>query len=863
MEARIGQQLGNYRLNSLIGKGGFAEVYLAEHIHLETLAAIKLLDMQLASEEEDLFRREARVIARLVHPNIIRVLDYGIDKSTPYLVMDYAPNGTLRDRHKRGERVPIGLVVTYVKQIAQALQFAHDQQIVHRDVKPQNMLLGKHNEILLSDFGIAVIGASTNARSVQSIAGTPVYMAPEQMTGHPSRASDQYALGIVIYEWLSGIPPFQGSSMEVITQQISAPPRSLREMIPSLSPIIEQVILKALSKDVSQRYTTIQEFADAFEGAVMEANANDETLKFVISPREADARKDEEGSKTQYGRPDSPTIPADQWAAIPSPYVSTSPSPWQPAPQWGSPPRWEISKEDIPTTASTYPYGYVPGAPPPGSSSTQAFPGSIYPQNELQDSFILYHRADRQWAEWIHWHLRSEHFSAILPVWSILPDTNLEMELQKAAAKAKHTIILLSPNFFRTFEAKPDWIEPLKRDAASGQGSLIAIYIRDYSGKHKKHLESIHYLDLSRDEEKIARKKLLEVIRGEYIMPDIPPAFPGRPHRRPTRDTSATSKKSAAQQEAQPSFEPSFSEADATRRALTFMQEIELVFAQEDWPAVIRKIELLEKQSPHLLSDQLYYMQGKAYLEEGLEELARKALNYALALISDQQERLTVLRNCARLMTAHHLWSDVLSYSNEALKLLPGDLDWLLIQEKAEREEKKGPGKASSPSSPSAPPPKGIKSIEVFFSYSHQDKKYRTELENYLSHLKRISSTRSWRIEAWYDGEIGAGREYAQEISKHLSKAEIILLLISQAFIASEYCYDVEMQKALERHEAGEARVIPIILRPANWLGTPIDKLQVLPTDAKPIIKWSRREDAFMDAARGIQKEIERLLGTA
>src|SRR6266702_495695 len=209
MKDRVGQQLGNYRLNSLIGRGGFGEVYLAEHIHLETLAAIKLLDMQLASTEAEHFRTEARVIARLIHPNIIRVLDYGIDDLTPYLVMDFAPNGTLRQRHPKESRVAIDTVISYVKQIAQALQFAHEKQVIHRDVKPQNMLIGQNDEILLSDFGIAVTGSSTASRSVQDMSGTPLYMAPEQINGRPSRASDQYSLGIVVYEWLSGFPPFK------------------------------------------------------------------------------------------------------------------------------------------------------------------------------------------------------------------------------------------------------------------------------------------------------------------------------------------------------------------------------------------------------------------------------------------------------------------------------------------------------------------------------------------------------------------------------------------------------------------------------------------------------------------------------
>lgn len=885
MNDRIGQHLGNYRLNSLIGKGGFGEVYLAEHIHLGTYAAIKLLDIQLDSAEAENFSREARVIARLIHPNIIRVLDYGVGNLTPFLVMDYAPNGTLRQRHPRGERVSLALVRTYVKQIAQALQFAHDMKIIHRDVKPQNMLIGQNDEILLSDFGIAVIGSSSTSLTAQNMAGTPIYMAPEQINGHISRASDQYALGIVVYEWLSGFPPFQGSIMEILTQHMYATLTPLRAKVPSIPPIIEEVVLKALAKDTNQRFFSIQEFAEAFEQAVVEAEISEETLKFVRLPVETPSEKDSDLSGgTGYGfgtpAPHEDSIVADPYSttpgapAVPPPYPWT-PDPWgTPVPQqdpWGisaapqkSPPKWEISEEEISTVAgkTSAPYLYIPD-----TASTYAFQGSELPESELQDSFILYHRADRQWAEWIAWQLRNEHYSIILPVWGVLPSTDIELELRKAAAKAKHTIILLSPNFFRTFASKPDWIDPLKQDSVSQQNRLIAIYIRDYRGKHKQHLESIHYLDLSRDEEAAARKILLEAMLGEYIVPDVAPVYPGRPRRRPAQAKTVTSENTSTQvepieqQEAQGPPSPLLSEADVTRRAMTFMQEIEMALELEDWPAVIHKIELLDKQSPHLLSDRLYYILGKAFLEEGEEESARKALNYGLALTSNQQRRLTLLRDCAKLMTTHNLWHDVLRYSNEALRLVPNDLDWLVIRDKAQKQFKVS--RVDDGTIPTPPPSssKELKSIEIFFSYSHKDKKYRTELENYLSHLKRISTTRSWHIVAWHDGEIGAGREFAQEINKHLSEAQIILLLISQEFIASEYCYDIEMQKALERHEAGEARVIPILLRSANWQGTPIDKLQVLPTDAKPVTKWSRREDAFMDIARGIQKEVEKLVG--
>src|SRR5260370_5457995 len=161
MADRVGQQLGNYRLIQLLGEGGFAEVYLGEHIHLGTQAAIKVLHTQLTSNDMDKFSFEARTVARLVHPNIVRVLEFGIEGKTPFLVMDYASNGTLRQRHPRGTKLPVNLVVSYVKQIADALQYAHEEKLIHRDIKPENMLLGRRNEILLSDFGIAVVAQST------------------------------------------------------------------------------------------------------------------------------------------------------------------------------------------------------------------------------------------------------------------------------------------------------------------------------------------------------------------------------------------------------------------------------------------------------------------------------------------------------------------------------------------------------------------------------------------------------------------------------------------------------------------------------------------------------------------------------
>lgn len=264
---RDGQRIGNYRLVRLLGRGGFAEVYLAEHLYLNTRAAVKLLSTHLGNEGIDGFRKEAQMIASLVHPRIVRVLDFGVEDRIPYLVMDHAPNGTLRQRHPRGSRLPLSLVVSYVQQVAGALQYAHEQRLIHRDVKPENMLLGSNNEVLLSDFGIALAAQSSRSLKTQNVAGTLAYMAPEQIQAHPRPASDQYALGIVVYEWLGGQRPFQGTLTELAIKHATAAPPPLRQLAPDLSQAVEYVVLTALHKDPHGRFPTVQAFAQAFEQA--------------------------------------------------------------------------------------------------------------------------------------------------------------------------------------------------------------------------------------------------------------------------------------------------------------------------------------------------------------------------------------------------------------------------------------------------------------------------------------------------------------------------------------------------------------------------------------------------------------------
>jgi serine/threonine protein kinase len=267
MTDRTGQQLGNYLLTRPLGQGGFAEVYLGEHIYLKTQAAIKVLLTQLSGDDMEEFLKEARTIANLVHPNIVRVLEFGVEGKMPFLVMDYASNGTLRQRHPKGSQLEPAVIVPYIKQIAGGLQYAHDQKLIHRDIKPENLLIGRHNEILLGDFGIALVAQSSRYQSTQDVVGTVAYMSPEQIQGKPRPASDLYSLGVVVYEWLTGDRPFHGSFTELCTQHMFASPPPLRERIPSISSEIEQVVNTALAKDPKQRFGSVQAFANALEQA--------------------------------------------------------------------------------------------------------------------------------------------------------------------------------------------------------------------------------------------------------------------------------------------------------------------------------------------------------------------------------------------------------------------------------------------------------------------------------------------------------------------------------------------------------------------------------------------------------------------
>ena len=263
----LGQRFGNYLLISWLGRGGFASVYQGIHVYLETPAAIKILHTSLTGDDERRFHSEARFAARLVHPHIIRVLDFGIEGHQPYLLMDYAPHGSLQQRHPFGMPLAPVLVCEYAQQIASALQYLHQEGLIHRDVKPGNVLLGARDDLLLSDFGITIATHEQRMTDERIVLGTTAYMAPEQIHGEAFFASDQYALGVMVYEWLCGALPFQGTPLLVMQQHLHEQPPSLRTRNPAISPAVEEVVLRALAKNPRERFESVQDFADALDEA--------------------------------------------------------------------------------------------------------------------------------------------------------------------------------------------------------------------------------------------------------------------------------------------------------------------------------------------------------------------------------------------------------------------------------------------------------------------------------------------------------------------------------------------------------------------------------------------------------------------
>ncbi|AOS83510.1 hypothetical protein BIU88_04750 [Chlorobaculum limnaeum] len=309
---------------------------------------------------------------------------------------------------------------------------------------------------------------------------------------------------------------------------------------------------------------------------------------------------------------------------------------------------------------------------------------------DQKDFFISYTSADRQWAEWIAWHLEKAGYSTVIQAWDFRAGGNFILEMDRATKDTGRTIAVLSERYQQALYTQPEWAATFFLDPTGQQRRLIPVRIEDV--KPEGLFASLIYIDLAGLPEESAKKKLLADIQATMSS-------------EPARLLSVTG----------------FSvKAETSSSAVESRQDI----------------------------------------------------------------------------------------TNSA--------------------------------------------VEVFISYSHKDENHRNELAKHLNLLKRQNI-----IQTWYDREINAGNEWKIEIDKHLNSAQIILLLVSCDFLASDYCYDIEMTRALERHDNGEARVIPVILRPVDWKGAPFSNLKALPKDAKPVSSWGDIDDAYMDISMEIRRVAE------
>jgi serine/threonine protein kinase len=336
MNDLIGKTLGGYQITEQIGKGGMATVFRAYQPSLDRDVAIKVLPPYYADQDETFiarFKREARAIAKLRHPNILMVMDFGQEEDLSYIVMEYVDAGTLKERMQR--KMTLQEIFTLVKQVASALDYAHEQGVVHRDVKPSNILMPKDDWALLTDFGLArMVGGSFMTQSGMTV-GTPAYMSPEQGSGVKiDHRTDIYSLGVMLYELVVGEVPYTAETpMAVVVKHIVDPLPMPRDRNPDVPERLQQVILKALAKNPDDRFNHAGEIVSAMEEIVgQNPDWSAASIKVVNAVREPvvdvpDTRvlEEEELKDTEVEAGETPNVKEPPSASRPSAPVKQKP----------------------------------------------------------------------------------------------------------------------------------------------------------------------------------------------------------------------------------------------------------------------------------------------------------------------------------------------------------------------------------------------------------------------------------------------------------------------------------------------------------------------------------------------------------
>ncbi len=372
-----GTRLGDYELVERVGGGGMAEVYRARQLTaFGREVALKVIRPGLSENEKfrARFLREAQAISRLSHPNILPLIEFGEERETLYLVMPLVREGTLRDLiRQRDGALPLEEAVTLFLQLCSAVQYAHEQGIIHRDIKPQNVLLQQHTHVLLADFGIARDNAETRITREGAGLGTIEYMAPEQAIGQADKRSDIYSLGVVLYQLLTGVVPYSGSTpLQVLLKRTNEPLPDPRTLNPSLSAQIVPVLQTALAKDPAHRFQTALALGRAVQQAQPNAKSGPSSAPIWPPPASSPVPRIS----------DAPLMPPPPPAYATPVYAGPGSAPLQPGiPSGGMPGQSAgVVSNYGPLPAGSYPSsgGVAPFSPPAGSGPMQR-PGPFPP----------------------------------------------------------------------------------------------------------------------------------------------------------------------------------------------------------------------------------------------------------------------------------------------------------------------------------------------------------------------------------------------------------------------------------------------------------------------------------------------------
>ncbi|MFN2153047.1 MAG: serine/threonine protein kinase, partial [Anaerolineales bacterium] len=284
----IGYSLNNrYQVKELLGQGGMSSVYRAYDPQLRRDVAIKIIHPHLSDDPKFVrrFEEEAAAVARLRHPNIRQVFDSGHDADTFYMVLEFLPGETLKERlnsyAQDHQLMPLNEVITITQQICEAVAYAHRHGVIHRDIKPSNVIISEQGEAVLTDFGIAKMVGIEEFTATGAVIGTAAYISPEQIQGEGvDHRTDIYAIGVMLFEMVSGTPPFEADSvLPLMMKHINEPIPDLRQRVPALPPEMIAIIEKSLAKDPSKRYQTADDIAANLGSlSAPESSIKDDTL---------------------------------------------------------------------------------------------------------------------------------------------------------------------------------------------------------------------------------------------------------------------------------------------------------------------------------------------------------------------------------------------------------------------------------------------------------------------------------------------------------------------------------------------------------------------------------------------------------